>query len=70
MAPAAVSMRPRRVVSSPGHGEHAIELGDGGFTTWTGQLMGNAKERCLVSCIATDRLVAARGTHRASGVGT
>jgi hypothetical protein len=34
----------------------ALELGDGGLTTWTAQLMGNAKERCLVSCIATERL--------------
>jgi hypothetical protein len=34
----------------------ATELGDGGFTAWTAQLMGNAKERCLVSCIATERL--------------
>jgi hypothetical protein len=34
----------------------ATEIGDGGFTTWTAQLMGNAKERCLVSCIATERL--------------
>jgi hypothetical protein len=33
-----------------------IELGDGGFTTWTAQLSGDAKERCLVSCIATERL--------------
>jgi len=33
-----------------------VELGDGGFTTWTGQLMGNAKERCLVSCLSTERL--------------
>jgi hypothetical protein len=32
------------------------EIGDGGFTAWTAQLMGNAKERCLVSCIATERL--------------
>jgi hypothetical protein len=36
-----------------------LELGDGGFTTWTGQLMGNAKERCLVSCLSTERLAAA-----------
>lgn len=34
----------------------ALEIGDGGFTTWTAQLTGNAKERCLVSCIATERL--------------
>jgi hypothetical protein len=51
-----------------GDDEHAIELGDGGFTTWTGQLMGNAEERCLVSCISTDRL--AETAHRASGAGT
>ena len=53
-----------------GHDGNAVELGDGGFTTWTGQLMGNAKERCLISCIATDRLAAAGNTHRASGAGT
>nr|BFE72421.1 hypothetical protein GCM10020092_057220 [Actinoplanes digitatis] len=35
-----------------------VELGDGGFTTWTRQLMGDAKERCLVSCLATERLTA------------
>jgi hypothetical protein len=34
------------------------ELGDGGFTTWTAQLTHDAKERCLVSCIATERLTA------------
>jgi hypothetical protein len=33
-----------------------VELGDGGLTTWTAQLTGNAKERCLVSCLATERL--------------
>jgi hypothetical protein len=49
-----------------GQGEHAVELGDGGFTTWTGQLTGNAKERCLVSCISTERLAAAESAHRAS----
>ena len=32
------------------------ELGDGGLTTWTARLTHNAKERCLVSCIATERL--------------
>jgi hypothetical protein len=34
------------------------EIGDGGFTTWTAQLLGNAKERCLVSCMATERFAA------------
>jgi hypothetical protein len=33
-----------------------IELGDGGFTGWTASLMADAKERCLVSCISTERL--------------
>jgi hypothetical protein len=33
-----------------------IELGDGGFTGWTAALMADAKERCLVSCISTERL--------------
>lgn len=33
-----------------------VELGDGGLTTWTAQLTSNAKERCLVSCLATERL--------------
>ena len=33
-----------------------VDLGDGGFTTWTAQLLGDAKERCLTSCIATERL--------------
>jgi hypothetical protein len=36
------------------HGE--TELGDGGLTTWTAQLTQDAKERCLVSCLATERL--------------
>jgi hypothetical protein len=39
-----------------GEGEHLLELGDGGLTTWTAQLMGNAKERCLVSCGSVERL--------------
>ncbi|BCB83997.1 hypothetical protein [Phytohabitans suffuscus] len=34
------------------------EIGDGGFTTWTAQIMGDAKERCLVSCVSTERLAA------------
>lgn len=33
-----------------------LELGDGGFTGWTSALMDDAKERCLVSCISTERL--------------
>jgi hypothetical protein len=38
-----------------------FEIGEGGFTTSTAQLTGNAKERCLVSCIAT------RTTRRSRG---
>jgi hypothetical protein len=34
------------------------QLGDGGATTWTAQLLGNRKERCLASCISTERLAA------------
>jgi hypothetical protein len=34
-----------------------VELGDGGLTSWTAQLLGDAKERCLVSCISTERLL-------------
>ena len=41
-----------------GDGAQEIELGDGGFTPWTGRLMNNAKERCLTSCLATERLSA------------
>ncbi|WP_030335045.1 hypothetical protein [Micromonospora parva] len=33
-----------------------LEIGDGGLTDWTARLNGDAKERCLVSCLATERL--------------
>jgi hypothetical protein len=36
----------------------AAELGDGGFTRWTAELLGDAKERCLISCVSTERLTA------------
>jgi hypothetical protein len=39
-------------------GGQSVDLGDGGLTTWTQQLRGDAKERCLVSCLATERLAA------------
>lgn len=35
-----------------------LELGDGGLTTWTAQLLGDAKERCLVSCVSPERVAA------------
>ena len=34
------------------------EIGDGGLTDWTAKLMADHKERCLISCIATERLAA------------
>jgi hypothetical protein len=40
------------------HAGRVVDLGDGGFTTWTAQLMNDAKERCLVSCLSTERLLA------------
>ncbi|MGW0215315.1 hypothetical protein ACWDXH_13075 [Micromonospora chokoriensis] len=33
-----------------------LEIGDGGLTDWTARLTGDAKERCLISCLATERL--------------
>ncbi len=36
------------------------EIGDGGFTSWTAQLLSDAKERCFISCAATERLAALR----------
>lgn len=34
-----------------------IEIGDGGFTDWTQKMLGNKKERCLISGIGVDRLL-------------
>ena len=34
------------------------EIGDGGFTDWTARLLNDAKERCLISCVSTERLAA------------
>jgi hypothetical protein len=42
------------------HGDERIEIGDGGITDWTARLIPNAKERCLTSCIATERLASLR----------
>ncbi|GAA1541069.1 hypothetical protein [Kribbella lupini] len=41
-----------------GIGVAGNELGDGGFTRWTADLLGDAKERCLISCVSTERLTA------------
>jgi hypothetical protein len=34
------------------------EIGDGGFTDWTAQLLANRKERLLIAGYGTDRLAA------------
>jgi hypothetical protein len=39
-------------------GGQTIDLGDGGLTTWTAKLINDAKERCMVSCLSTERLAA------------
>ncbi|HZL75609.1 MAG TPA: hypothetical protein VFB83_09560 [Propionibacteriaceae bacterium] len=33
-----------------------VEIGDGGFVGWTAELIPDAKERCLISCVAPERL--------------
>jgi hypothetical protein len=38
-----------------------VEVGDGGLTDWTATLTENRKERCLVSCVSTERLLALAG---------
>jgi hypothetical protein len=37
-------------------GDSVLDLGDGGVTDWTARLTGDAKERCVVSCLSTSRL--------------
>jgi hypothetical protein len=39
-------------------GGHLEEIGDGGFTDWTEQLLANGKERLLISGLGVDRLAA------------
>ena len=42
------------------------ELGDGGFTAWTAALTADAKERCLISCVSSERLAQfAKHDHQA-----
>ena len=36
-----------------------LEVGDGGFTTWTRDLLSDAKERLLTGCVSIERLIAA-----------
>src|SRR5262245_10199972 len=39
-------------------GDTQMNLGDGGLTTWTALLTTDAKERCMTSCISSERLAA------------
>ncbi|MFP5415565.1 MAG: hypothetical protein ACLGHZ_01600 [Actinomycetes bacterium] len=39
-------------------GEEPVELGDGGFVAWTQALTRNRKDRCLVSSVSIDSIVA------------
>lgn len=47
----------RIVVSEPDGPNGPVEVGDGGLTEWTATLTDNRKERCLVSCVSTERLL-------------
>ncbi|MGC5329023.1 hypothetical protein [Micromonospora sp. DT62] len=44
-----------------GDGADEVELGDGGFTDWTARMTSDAKERCLTSCLATEKIAALAG---------
>jgi hypothetical protein len=37
-------------------GPDPVEIADGGFTDWTARLLGNAKERLLISGLGLDRV--------------
>jgi hypothetical protein len=39
-------------------GDDELDVGDGGCTDWTARLASNAKERCLISCVSVERIVA------------
>ncbi len=54
---------PAAIRISVGENPTTGEIGDGGFTNWTSQLMTDSKERCLISCIATERLAALDDGH-------
>ena len=41
-------------------GEPALELGDGGCTTWTRQLLSNEKERLVIAGLGVERLLGVR----------
>ena len=46
------------IPAGAGQDQGLREVGDGGFTDWTARLRGDAKERCLISCVSTERMTA------------
>jgi hypothetical protein len=46
------------------HEHDYLEVGDGGFTDWTAKLLGNRKERLLISGYGLDRLAILNGQGR------
>jgi hypothetical protein len=51
-----------RISGTDGRGND-IELADGGDTDWTQKLLGNAKERLVISGIGTERLCESFGPN-------
>ena len=45
-----------KVFARSGRGQDLLEFGDGGFVDWTARLLGNRKERLLISGYGLDRL--------------
>jgi len=45
-----------KVFARSGSGQDLLEFGDGGFVDWTAKLLGNRKERALISGYGIDRL--------------
>jgi hypothetical protein len=43
-------------------GGRRLQLGDGGFTSWTAQLLGNRKERLFIASLGIERLCAQTGS--------
>ena len=49
-----------RLVDSSGE---ELSIGDGGFTDWTAKLLGNRKERLMISALGSERLCVLFGAH-------
>jgi hypothetical protein len=45
-----------KVFAHQGGGSDMLEVGDGGFVDWTAKLLGNQKERLLISGYGLDRI--------------